>query len=106
MLDEKNVHEVYTNLYNAKEKYAEASEKFINLKFTLNVLKAEATQNGEIDGKNADAREASARSLLKENYDALDKAEIEERKMRHSLDLANLEVERVKTLLRLQEVLK
>jgi len=106
MLNEKIVNEVYDNLSSAKEAYTVASEKSINLNFTLDVLVADATQNGDIVGKNADARSACAKSLFGENYNSLEEAKNAERKARHILDLANLEVERVRALLRLQEVLK
>jgi len=81
-----------------------AAETAANAKAALEVARAEATHDGRIDGKNQEQREAQARQVLTCQYNALEVADTAARYTRHGLDLARIEVERVRVILRLAEL--
>lgn len=70
----------------------------------LEQFKSEAIAAGQIDGKNAEAREGQLRALLAEDYGLLEKAARDVAQDRMLLTVAQLEVDRCKTLLKLLEV--
>ncbi len=103
-LTEQEIDEATANLTTCIEDYSHASAHLILTKDNLEVCKLEKLASGEIDGKNAELREACARVLLKDQYIALIYAEEQERQYRLKLDLARLGWERIKLILRLAEV--
>lgn len=74
------------------------------LKNALEQAKGERLLDGTIKGKNPEEREASARQSLPHLYRAVAETETEAHKSQVAMRLAALDVERVKTLLRLAEV--
>ena len=81
-----------------------ATEGAIVAKAELETAKYQALVGGVIDGKNAEIREAQLRTHLESNYATLDTAERTERAARHQYDQASIEVDTVKTLLRIAEL--
>ena len=81
-----------------------ATECAIEAKAELEIAKYQALVGGVIDGKNAEIREAQLRTHLEANYAKLDTAERTERAGRHQYDQASIEVDTVKTLLRIAEL--
>lgn len=104
MVTEQEINDAYGELLRRKDNLYTAGEKVIEKKAVLEWCKVEAMQNGEIEGKNAEAREAASKSLLAPEYEELENAEKYEREARLGYDLAYIEVERVRALLRLAEI--
>lgn len=65
---------------------------------------AEAVIDGRIDGKNEQIRKAQARQLFPDLFASLGDAEIELRHANLVLQLAKIEVEKLRNLLRLKEL--
>jgi hypothetical protein len=93
----------YDNLAAATAAAFETGETAANAKRTLEVAHADALTAGLIDGKNTEQREAQARQILVEEFIAQEVASTAARCARHDLDLARIEVERVRAILRLAE---
>jgi len=81
-----------------------ATEKALFHKVTLETEEASAMAGGQFDGKNAETRKAQAREFFNDKYMELATAENGERSARYHYDLAQLDVETVKTLLRIAEL--
>ena len=94
----------FGNLTDDGAKLFTATEVSIMEKYLLEEQRAAATTGGVFDGKNAEIREAQAREHLQAQYLKLAHAENAERKARHDFDLASVEVDTVKTLLRIAEL--
>ena len=94
----------FANLTDARAKLFTATEVSIMEKYLLEEQRAAATTGGVFDGKNAEIREAQAREHLQAQYLKLAHAENFERKTRFDYDLASVEVDTVKTLLRIAEL--
>jgi hypothetical protein len=92
------------NLKEARAALFEAAEAAIMSRNTLEADKASATVGGVFDGKNAEIREAQAREHLQARYLEVDMNDRAERKARHDFDRASIEVDTVKTLLRIAEL--
>lgn len=95
--------DAYHALERAQRAYGWAGYKVANAKADLERAEAGALVQG-VAGKNEAERKATLRLMLAEDYAELTAAETTEREMRLDLDLARIEVERVKALLRLAEL--
>jgi hypothetical protein len=84
----------------------DAGEAAIVAKSSLEAMRLSMLMTGEIDGKNETQREAKARQLLEEKYDALEICEAEARRTRAALEVAKLNVEQVRAQLRLMELVE
>ena len=105
-MDELTINTAYSILAEKKQALADKAEKVIEFTYKLETKKAVALQDGTIEGKNAEIRDAVAREFLKIEYDDLKLAEYDESVARVEFDIAQFEVSRVQALLRLAEVLK
>ena len=94
----------FENLTKARAALFTAAEVAIMEKYLLEEQRAGAIAGGVFDGKNAETREAQAREHLQDQYLKLAAAENAERKARHDFDRASIEVDTVKTLLRIAEL--
>lgn len=101
----------FTTLENAYLSFAaatavafQAGEEAITAKAKLEMARLEALASGAIDGKNAEIREAQARSILAAEFAAAEFADMAARTAKHALELARIEVERVRAVLRLSEL--
>jgi len=94
----------FENMTKARAALFEAAEAAIMSRNTLEADKASATVGGVFDGKNAEIREAQAREHLQARYLEVDMNDRAERKARHDFDRASIEVDTVKTLLRIAEL--
>jgi hypothetical protein len=94
----------FENLTTARAVLFTATEVTIMEKYLLEEQRAAATTGGVFDGKNAEIREAQAREHLQAQYLKLAHAENAERKARYDFDKASIEVDTVKTLLRIAEL--
>jgi len=94
----------FENLSSARTALFTAAEVTIMEKFLLEQQRAEATASGKIDGKNAETREAQVRELLEDQYLKLAVAENTERITRRDFDLASMEADAVRTLVRIAEL--
>ena len=101
---EKMATSAFDNLTNARAALFTAAEVSIMEKYLLEEQRASATTGGVFDGKNAEIREAHAREHLQPQYLKLAHAENAERKARYDFDKAQIEVDTVKTLLRIAEL--
>jgi hypothetical protein len=94
----------FENQTKARATLFTAAEVSIMEKYLLEQQRSDATTSGKFDGKNAEIREAQAREFLQDQYLKLSLAENAERKARHDFDKASIEVDTVKTLLRIAEL--
>jgi hypothetical protein len=84
----------------------EAGEAAIMAKNALEAMRLSMMMTGEIDGKNEAQREARARQLLEEKYDAVEFYEAGARRAKIALEVARLDVEMVRAQLRLAELVE
>lgn len=101
---EKMATSAFDNLTTARATLFTATEVAIMEKYLLEEQRAAATTGGVFDGKNAEIREAQAREHLQAQYLKLAHAENAERKARYNFDKSSIEVDTVKTLLRIAEL--
>jgi hypothetical protein len=83
-----------------------AAEYTITMKQGYEEAKAAMQNSGVIDGKNAEIREAQLRGMLAVELMDVTAAEKTERRCRHEFDRAQTDVETVKTLLRIAELVE
>ena len=81
-----------------------AAENVIEAKADLENARTQAFNNGSIDGKNEEIRKAQLRELLDADYSQLAEMEKAERAALHNFQRASNEVDTVKTLLRIAEL--
>ena len=81
-----------------------AAEQAITVRIALEDAKTQASIGGVFDGKNAEIREAQAKDHLQSEYAEVTAAEKTERRCRFEYDRAQVEVDTVKTLLRIAEL--
>ena len=96
--------QAFANMTEARQQLFAQTENAITTKADLENAKYQALIGGVIDGKNAEIREAQLKQHLEADYAKLDTAERTERAARHQFDLASIEVDTVKTLLRIAEL--
>ena len=84
--------------------YHEVKEELLEAKMDLEVSYAKGLAEGDIFGKNADSRKASARDFLEPLYAKVENLEKGERVAKINLDLAQLEASEFRHMLRLLEV--
>ncbi|MBI3960246.1 MAG: hypothetical protein HY328_15645 [Chloroflexi bacterium] len=106
IVTEGEIRDAFTDLANATRDAYRVGENLIGVTAELEAAKLAGLRDGSIDGKNAELREAAARAALADLYDGQANAEQENRECQCALTLAKLEVERVRSLLRLAEVTK
>ena len=101
---ENDILRAYENLSVATIDAYHAGEDAITAKNILERRKLAGLADGTIEGKNTDLREAAARIVLEVEYANAEATDDDARLTRHDLDLARIEVERVRAMLRLHEL--
>lgn len=94
----------FLNLTSARAELFSSAEAVIEAKAELETARTQAYLGGVFDGKNAEIRDAQARQHLEANFAKLEEAEKRERSSKHLFDRASIEVDTVKTLLRIAEL--
>lgn len=104
MLNEQTITSAYAELAEATKAYRNAENDHITYKMILDTDIAKALASGAITGKNETERQAAARERFAIGFDELESLSKASRmaKLRH--ELAQIEVEKVRSLLRLAEV--
>lgn len=95
----------YDSLIDAKSRLIGATELVIECEEQIEVAKVGLLASGAIDGKNEDARKAQIKTKLAPQYAQLATLERTQRRARVDAELALLEVERNKQLMRIAELL-
>jgi cell division protein FtsL len=103
-LNREQIKQAYENLKIHTATLFSVTEIEIKAKRELEVRRLSLLAEGAITGKNAEEREACARRLLDREYKALEIAEKNTRTERTSFELARLDVECLRALLRLAEI--
>ena len=101
---EKMTTNAFANAQTARDNLYESAENNIATKEALETAKVEIALSGKLDGKNAEIREAQARTLLADQFLAVTITERSERTARYRFDKNALDVDAVKTLLRIAEL--
>jgi len=101
---EKMATAAFENIKSARSDLFTATEKALYFKVTLDTDEASAMASGQFDGKNAETRKAQAREFFNDKYMELATAENGERTARYHFDIAQVDVDTVKTLLRIAEL--
>jgi hypothetical protein len=103
-MDQTQLSNIYDDLANATIDYQKSATYTIQAKDELETLRLAKVATGEIQGKNADEREAKTRELLsipQENYTLALRSE---RNAKLAYDLALLRVDQAKLSIRLMEL--
>lgn len=104
MINADAINTAYQNLKAAQVEVFNASGGVLDAKEKLAARRAELLSSGEIDGRNAETREAQLMTRTEAEVQQLALAEGMAREAELRLRCAGLEVERCKTLLKLLEV--
>lgn len=106
MVTEKEIH----NAFDVLDRCTTLLEQQVNAdsrdRSEFEAVKADLIARGVIDGKNAEIREAQIKTQLAHRYEALAFSQQELARQRTALTRAQIEVDRIKTLLRLMEIQK
>ena len=94
----------FANATRAQADLFEAAEMAIEAKLNLETQKAQAMTGGVIKATNDKGRDAEMRLHLEAEYLKLEQAEKLERRARHEMALTSIDVDTVKTLLRIAEL--
>lgn len=103
-MNKNDINKAYDELNRATGHYSAVELARINCKASLDNKVANALASGEVAGKNANERDANARSMFEDDFHALAVAETASHKAKTELDSASIEVSRLKMLMRLMEV--
>lgn len=101
---EKMATTAFQNLQDARDALYAAAENVIQTKADFETQKADLALSGKLDGKNAELREAQARTFLADAFEAVAIVERNERAARYKFDKASIDVDTAKTLLRIAEL--
>lgn len=104
MINADTINAAYKNLSAAQVEVHNATTGVLEAKEKLSARRAEFLEMGEIDGKNAETREAQLKTRTEPEAHRVAAAEGMAREAELRLRCAGLEVERCKTLLKLMEV--
>lgn len=94
----------YAVLQEAVEASFNANELVIAARSALDAGRATLLLDGRLDGKNEAQREAQARRLLDRDFATLEADEAAARRAKHQMDMARLQVEALRTQVRLLEL--
>lgn len=94
----------FEKLYAARTALFVSAECTIQAESAHETAKATALTSGKIDGKNAEIREAQLRAETIVSHEAVEDAKRQERESRYNFDLAQIEMDTVKTFLRIAEL--
>ena len=95
---------IYTELAQATTAHDTAAAEIIDNETDLKILVAEAVNNGDVTGKNAQQRDAAAREMFRDQYETLAAQKRDLAPLRLRLDLAKIEIEKARATLRLMEL--
>lgn len=104
MIDADQINAAYDWQKAAIQNLADCTALELNVRTLVEEKKAELLSLGVIDGKNAETREGQLRERLSAEHRQLADVQGEVAKARTGLSVAQLEVERCKTLLKLLEI--
>lgn len=104
MITKQEINDAYEDLVGAKREYTRAALRYAEAKHSLDIAIANDIVSGAIAGKNDTERNAAARSRYEASFVHLAKLEDTMNREKLSLDLAQIEEERVSKLLRLYEL--
>lgn len=96
--------QAFSNQKDARAVLFSAAENVNKAVLDLETAKFVAISNGTIDGKNAEIREGQLKSFLNHQYAKVETAQQIERGARYAMDQANMEVDHVKTIIRILEL--
>lgn len=94
----------FENVRAARSVLFTTAENTIEAQASLEADKAAAITAGKFDGKNAETREAQAHEYLSAQFDAVSECSRDERRARFQFDTAQIDLDTVKTLLRIAEL--
>ena len=106
MIDADTINAAYKKLTAAQVEVHNATAGVLEAKEKLSARRAELLETGEIDGKNAETREAQLKTRTEPEAHRVAAAECMAREAELRLRCAGLEVDRCKLLIKLMEVAK
>ena len=104
MITATHIDTAYAELRSAMRTHQEWAQMLAEAKHELETTKRQGLANGTIEGKNPEMREAAAQQMLSAHYAAVAELESAGSKAQLVLDLAKLEVERIRLHLRYAEL--
>ena len=99
-----DINKVYNELEFSMNNARGVRENMYAIKLRIEAEKSNLIASGAIDGKNETIRQGQIKAAMISSFDDLEIAEYEDRKAAHELQMARLQVERVKMQIKLMEV--
>jgi hypothetical protein len=106
MITQDDLNKAYEDLSEAKGEYITASTHLETLKATIETRTATALYHGEIEGKNDAQRKGAAMEMFSQDYEELAQLQHNYANAKYHYEVAQIEVDRVRSLLRLMEITK
>jgi hypothetical protein len=100
-----SIEKAYDELIMATHKYRDLALLVNKKQNEIDVEKAKLLESGVINGKNAEIREAQVRLELYEQFEQIELIRVHEDGARMNMEFARLEVEKLRALLRVEEVI-
>lgn len=104
MINESKITQAYEIVATATRRAHETGECVATARFNLETAKLQALYDGRIDGKNEEQRKAASFVMFATLQQELEVCERENRQAKFEFELARLELERARALLRLMEL--
>jgi hypothetical protein len=99
-ISEQVIDEAYQKLSKARFDAWQAAERVAMRRADLQRARANRIVTGEINGRNEVERDAQARAMLPDEFAALERAELEDRRAGIAVELCRIEIERIQTVIR------
>lgn len=103
-ISEQVIDETYRKLWKAKLEASHAATRLAMRRAELVRARADLVVNGKINGRNDSEREAQARVLLPEEFAAVERAELEDKRAAIDVELCRIEIERIQAIIRFLEI--
>ena len=104
MVTEKDIESAYNMLRNCLHRYQEADWNRAEYKAYVEKRTHQLFLAGKADGRNARIREAQVENILEEEHEMLYRLERKAEAAKQDLDLARIDVEKLRLLMRLYEL--
>jgi len=101
---EYDIDKAYRVLVETKVNYENRLHRVIFYRWCRDLSFAKDISTGKLQGKNADERTANHRVLRQKLYRLLNRLELDERDAKLNYDIASINVEKVRMMMRLMEV--
>ena len=103
-MNKNHIDEIYDDLVIKKVRYSNDADLYARVKAKREAAEVKYTSDGRVQGKNAEQRKANLAKLVNYEQQTEKKAERIMQQSRLELELAQIEVDRVRLLIRLLDI--